>query len=190
MISCQRCGRPLSDSHSVSIGYGPVCAKLGGVRSVRSYSTERPVDKITNYLNGSVAKPILIRALLTGLTIANPTIGGGLTLLYTSYSYYKTGKSMWSAYNEWEEKRKTASKRSIQSASGDVAGYATGSYGDEGANYIVKKAQENGIIQTLSKETKIDERVITDMLRGTSSEAINDRFSDLANFGVGKALGV
>lgn len=159
---CGRCKKPLSNEYSVSIGFGPTCAKLEGIRygsRGSTYTSERPVDRISGFLNNPVVKPILIRALLTGLTVVNPAVGGAANLAYTSYSYYKTGRTMWTAYQSWENQRIHASKESAQSVAGDITGYATSSYADQGARYMVNEAEKGGIIKEITQKTNIEEPV-------------------------------
>jgi len=47
MTSCKRCGRPLRNPHSVSIGYGPYCAKRAGIGGNMEKSRQMPEREFT-----------------------------------------------------------------------------------------------------------------------------------------------
>ena len=131
-------------------------------------------------------RSLLVRALLIGLTAINPALGGVANLSYTSYSYGRTGKELWDGYQEWKNKKIAESKQSVGSAAGDLTRYATASYAGEGAGYIVDKAEKAGVIDEIHQKTNIGKPVIREMLKGTSSQAISNKFSNLAGFVVSK----
>ena len=46
MVNCRKCGRHLRNPHSISIGYGPWCAKKAGLTNIRP-KEEESVQKFT-----------------------------------------------------------------------------------------------------------------------------------------------
>lgn len=144
------------------------------------------VDKTTAFFRKPLVRSLLARALIFGLTAINPVLGSAVNSAYTDSSYINAGIGLWKTYQEWASKKEEAYKVSRTNTAEDIAGYATAPYAEEGANRLTEEADKSGLLNDLSERTKIAKPILREMLKGTSEQAISDKFSEFAGFIVSK----
>jgi hypothetical protein len=136
----------------------------------------------------SVGKAVLTGAALYGLSVAAPPIGAVLIPAYTAYNYSKLGYGLFKAYREISQEGKV-SPNSISRVSGQVGEVAAQSPSDAIASTIVASAGQSGLFKVMAENTGIQEGVIVEMTRGSTSSALSASGGELAKFAIMKAVG-
>ncbi len=155
----------------------------GGPRTGSPGATRESIlDKVAIFFKKPAVRSILLRALVIGLTMSNPAAGYAANLALSGYNYAGTAKELWNWYQEWKNGKKEKAKQSLRAVAEDVAGYETSEYADEGAEYMVEKAEGSGMINQVSEAIGVGKPAIREMLKGTISQAISDKFAQFAGF--------
>jgi hypothetical protein len=120
----------------------------------------------------SVGKAVLTSAVVYGLSAAAPPIGAVLIPAYTAYNYSKLGYGLFKVYREILQEGEV-SPNSISSVSGQVGEVATQSSSDAIASTIVTRAGQSGLFKEMADKTGIQEGVIAEMTRRSTSSALS-----------------
>jgi hypothetical protein len=135
-----------------------------------------------------VGKSVLTSALVYGLSAVVPPVGVIAIPLYSAYGYSKLGFGLYKVYNELISKRKI-SIDSAKDVYGEIGEFASQRSADEIAAKLVSNARVDGIVEEVAKNSHVNEFVLEEMLRGSTSSALSSSAGELAKFVVGKAVG-
>jgi hypothetical protein len=130
----------------------------------------------------------LTSAIIYGLSTAAPPLGAVLIPAYTAYNYSKLGYGLLKVYKEISSDGKV-SPDSIKGAAASVGGVATQGPADAAATAIVARASQSGLFSEMATKTGIQEAVIAEMMRGSTSSALSASGGELAKFAIAKAVG-
>jgi hypothetical protein len=136
----------------------------------------------------SVGKAALTSAVVYGLSAAAPPIGAVLIPAYTLYNYSKLGYGLFKVYREISEGEKV-SPNSMSKISGQLGEVATQSSSDAIASTLITKASQSGLFKEMAEKTGIQEGVLAEMTRGSTSSALSASGGELAKFAIMKAVG-
>ncbi len=188
MVHTSRCSRASSTHCSCSCG-GAAHGGGGGIVSIAEASSDRDVPEYRKFFGNSLVQAALTHACMAGLTVVAPGAGLALATAYTTYNYSNLGYTMFKAYNEFQNGNVAQRRDSLRTITTNVTSFAVGDSSDKAAAYIVDKAKASGYVKELAGKSGVEEVILTDMLEGTTSQAINNGFTELARFGAGKVFG-
>jgi hypothetical protein len=150
--------------------------------------TSHPRETSVSDYFKSIGKAALTSAVVYGLSAAAPPIGAVLIPAYTAYNYSKLGYGLFKVYREVSQEGKL-NLDSTSRVSGQLGEVATQSSSDAIASAIVTRASQSGIFKEMAEKTGIQEGVMAEMTRGSTSSALSASGGELAKFAIMKAVG-
>jgi hypothetical protein len=131
---------------------------------------------------------MLKNALIYGLSAAVPAFGAFAIPLYSASSYLGLGASLCRIYDELVSKKKF-DQESVGEVSEQLGESATQGSADEIASKIVARAGDRGLFKEITKRTRVDGVVFSEMLKGSISSALSTSGGEFAKFVIGKMVG-
>jgi len=135
----------------------------------------------------SIGKSALTSAVIYGLSAAIPPFGAVAIPAYMAYNYSKLGYGLYKVYSEISAEGK-ASANSMKQASESLGDFVTQDPADTIAWAIVTKARRSGLFEEMAKNTRVDEVVFVETMRGSTSSALSAGAGELAKFAISKAV--
>lgn len=186
MTSCSRCGRPLSNPRSVSIGMGPVCRRKAGTAygesSLSSSSSFTPNYSIDTSLSDS-SKSMALSAGVAAISTVEPTVGTA----YQGVKVAKAGKTLYDAYQEGENKDQKAANLGVAGAelSGSKAAKnLSHNKAREFGQNLRSTLEEKQAFQKASEEAGngVNSEVMAEMFQATTESAVETSSGEAAKF--------
>jgi len=123
-----------------------------------------------------------------GLSAAVPPLGAVAIPAYTAYNYSKLGYGLYKIYAEIGAEGKVSAK-SLKETSGSLGEFVAQGPADTIASAVVARASQSGLFAEMAKNTRVEDMVIAEMMRGSTSSALSSGAGELAKFAIGKAVG-
>jgi hypothetical protein len=136
----------------------------------------------------SVGKAAMTSAVIYGLSTAAPPLGAVLIPAYTTYNYSKLGYGLLKVYMEISSQGEV-SPDTMKGPAASVGGTTTQGPADAAATAVIARASQSGLFTEMAARTGVQEQVIAEMMRGSTSSALSASGGELAKFAIAKAVG-
>lgn len=188
MVSCRRCGQPLSNPTSIARGMGPVCARKADIPLRRSSSSSSSSPSISGSPSLDVsdstkesAKTVAKGASVGAVVATNPE----LAPLYKAYTAGKAGKKIYDTYQNHSDTSEKFSNAVEESAKQGIA-FQTSNLSENEAEEIAedfKSVIEKGDgFERIAESTDTAEYkdVYGEMLKGSTKYALTEGAGELS----------